>query len=119
MLDVHPRLTPLRDHDRLLPRAQQLPRDDEILYLRRPLVDPQRAHRAVEPLDRILRQHPPAAEDLDRGVDDPLGGLGGEDLAMAVRTATLLKLCLYRLLSCASIVQLSPASRSRCCSQSL
>ena len=60
--------------------AQEVAGDDEVLDLGRPFVDPQGAHRAVEPIDDARREHAAAAEDLHRVVHDALRRLGGEEL---------------------------------------
>src|SRR5262249_23253074 len=59
---------------------EQLARDDELLDLARPLVDAERPHLAVELLDLDAARDPEAAEELDRGIDDAAGGLGGVEL---------------------------------------
>ena len=49
---------------------QRLPRNDDLLHLRRALIDAQGADLAIEPLDRMARDDAEAAEQLDRRVDD-------------------------------------------------
>src|SRR3954451_15281325 len=49
--------------------------DDDLLHLRRPLVDAQRANLAVEALDGVPGGDAEAAEELHGGVDRALGGL--------------------------------------------
>src|SRR5262249_19644658 len=54
--------------------------DDELLDLRRALVDAERPDLAVEPLHLAPQAHAGAAVELDRAVDDPLRRLGGVHL---------------------------------------
>src|SRR6185369_5207221 len=59
---------------------EQQPRDHQVLHLARALVDAERAHRAVEPVDRARGEHALAAQDLHRVVHDALRRLGGVEL---------------------------------------
>ena len=68
---------PLAGLRALLELANNLPRDHQVLDLCGPLVDPQRAHRAVEAVDRMLGEHAAPAENLHGVVDDALRRLGG------------------------------------------
>src|SRR3954470_6385705 len=56
-------------------RGERRARDDQLLDLRRALVDAQRTDLAVQALDDASDGHAQAAEQLHRVVDDPLGGL--------------------------------------------
>src|SRR6476469_9304873 len=66
--------------DRGATLLEQLPRDDQLLDLGGPLVDPERPDRAVEPIHRVIGQHALAADELNRIVHGALGHLGGERL---------------------------------------
>src|SRR3954467_14936722 len=57
-------------------RGERRARDDQLLDLRRALVDAQRAHLAIEPLDDASDRDPEPAEQLAGVVDHPLRGLG-------------------------------------------
>src|SRR5947199_185619 len=57
---------------------QEVPRYDEVLDLRRTLVDSQRPDGAVQPVDWVRCEHASASQDLHGIVHDPLGGLGRE-----------------------------------------
>ncbi|MDN5874971.1 MAG: hypothetical protein L0H29_11395, partial [Sinobacteraceae bacterium] len=58
----------------------EVPRDDRPLHLRGALVDPRRPDIPVEVLERMPALQCAGAVQLHRLVDDPLGGLGGEEL---------------------------------------
>src|SRR5437870_1015649 len=78
-------VAPLRGNawpsSRLASRAlEELLGDHEVLDLGRALVDPERAHRAVQPVDRVRRHDARPAQDLHRVVHDALPRLGGERL---------------------------------------
>src|SRR3954468_5960782 len=57
-------------------RGERRARDDQLLDLRRALVDAQRAHLAIEPLYDASDRDTEAAEQLDGVIDHPLRGLG-------------------------------------------
>src|SRR5689334_2145680 len=63
---------PAERRESRLTLLQQLPRDDDLLNLARPFVDPQRAYFAVETLHRSSDGHAESTEELHGAVDHTL-----------------------------------------------